>query len=48
MPLAHGYFKKKEKAREAINKEKWEDYTGHTLQEVKEGGMVGIDEIDVK
>ena len=48
MPLAQGVFKTREKAQESINNEKWEDYTGYTLQEVQKEGIVSIVEIDVK
>jgi len=48
MPLAQGTFNTREKAQEAIDNEKWEDYTEYTLQEVQEDGMVRIVEIDVK
>lgn len=48
MPLAQGVFKTRGKAQEAIDNEEWEDYTGYTLEEVQEDGMVSIVEIDVK
>lgn len=47
MPIAQGYFTTKEKAQKAINDEEW-GMCGCTLEEVLEGGMVEIIEIDVK
>lgn len=46
MPIAYGTFASEEKAQKAIDTEDWEGYTGHTLQEVQEGGMVSIVPID--
>ena len=47
MPIANGYFLKKEDAKKAIDDEDWEGMVDRSLKEVKKGGYVCIKVIEV-
>jgi hypothetical protein len=48
MPIANGYFVKKEDAKKAIEDEDWEGMTDRSLSEVKKGKHVYIETITLK